>query len=153
MQRACVLLLLLFATAARATTSTGGGPKDGVAIPHDPALVAISIVDAAAAGATAFQLIAGERNGALSGLTIVATVPVVLVGVDLLDQDANDPAVWTTTLAAGALFTYAIVDIVRRHLGPGTPYKQIEVPTLVLVPLVDKADGGTRVTLALGGRF
>jgi hypothetical protein len=78
----------------------------------------------------------------------------VAYGAAVLGQNADDPAMWIVTVAAGTIFTLAAIDIVRRHLGPGEPYKPI-ARNMILLPRIEPLPGehSTRVGLAVAGTF
>lgn len=155
------LIVLLMASSALADKKAPGtspvSPDATAGLGHfdrNTVLTGVSIIDGLTGAWTIVELISGRSSGLVNGLTIISAGPAVAFGAAVLRQDANDPAMWTATLAAGAIFTLAAIDIVRRHLGPGE-HDRATAQNMFLVPRIEPSPGakGARVGLALAGTF
>ena len=152
------LLLVLCGSVAAAAEPEGGPPFD-----RDTILTTVSIIDGVAGAWTAYELASGHSSGLANGLTIVSTGPAAALGAAMLKHDSNDAALWVTTIAAGALFTFATVDIMKRHLAPGVPFKPIDESggkkgnafSARLMPRIEPVpnERTARVGLAVAGTF
>jgi hypothetical protein len=146
------------ASPAVAANNDGPGPPEtpvGLGLfDRDDVLIGGSIIDGVTGALTAVEILSGRSSGMVNCLTLVFTAPAVAYGAAVLGHDANDPAMWVMTIAAGTIFTLAAVDVLKRHLGPGEPYKPI-ARNFIILPRVEPLpnERSTRVGLALAGTF
>jgi hypothetical protein len=157
MRTTMVFLALALCGSLAGAAETSPPPFDRGAI-----LTGVTIIDGLAGAWTAYELVSGRSSGLANGLTIVSTGPAVALGAAMLKHDANDAALWVATVAAGAFFTVATVDILKRHLAPGVPYRPVDESggkkgsfSMMLVPRIEPLanEKSTRVGLALAGTF
>jgi hypothetical protein len=121
---------------------------------RDHVLIGVTIVDGLTGAWTALELITGTSSGVANGLTIISAGPAIAFGAAVLNQNADDPALWVATIGAGAIFTVAAIDILRRHLAPDEKVRP-SARRMILVPLIEPVpnERSTRVGLALAGTF
>jgi hypothetical protein len=156
-------LTVLFVLAMCGGPALAAGPDEGrLAFDRDAVLTVVTVIDGLTGAWTAFELANGNSSGLANGLTIVSTGPAIALGAAELNHNSDDAALWVATLAAGAIFTVATVDILKRHMAPGVPYKPVDESggkkgnfSMRLLPRVEPvaSEKSTRVGLALVGTF
>lgn len=121
---------------------------------RDDVLTGMTIIDGVTGAWAVYALASGRSSGLADGVTLIATTPAIVYGAAVLGQDSSDAAVWVATLAAGAIFTVAVIDVARLSAAPGDRVRTFS-KNLIILPRVEPmpGEGATRVGLALAGTF
>ena len=153
--RIATLVLVLFLAEHAALGQPEGDLSKVQLFNRDDILTGLSVIDGITGAWIAFSLVSGTHSGTADAFTVIATGPGIIFGAAVIGQGADDGPMWVATLAAGAIFTVAMIHIVTRDSRPSGDTVRTFSKNFILVPTVEEVpnERSKRVGLALAGTF
>ena len=151
----CFSALAILASSVPAHAAPPDPAPDPTKGTRDALVIAGTAVDVAGTGWAVYGFVAGEKPLMGSGLTMVATVPIIAYGATVVEEHPSDGVAWALTLWAGVLFTKACVDIVSsNHATPKSDKPPANGPHISFAPsAVQGVDKQPHAALAIAGTF
>src|SRR5262245_40614722 len=107
-------------------------------------------VDALAVGAQGYELLSGDKNLAISGMTLVASIPVAATAAIFVEEDPSDALAWAVTVCALALLTKTSIDVLSANkVTDQVPKRDVGGPHITLVPMPSSREAGVTHGLSL----